>query len=182
MSDYILTYSKIPFYPLAPKLDDIVIDDIAHALSLMTRGNGHCQHFYSVGQHSLSCSKEARQRGYSVRVQLACLLHDASESYISDITRPVKRHLTEYLLVEEQLQAAIYERFGLGDLSAAEAKLVRQVDDAVLYMEFEELFGTRIFAEVPVLALRHDVSLRDFTSVEQEFLAVFTMLMKAVKE
>lgn len=40
MSDYILTVSKIRFYPLEPRKEDIIITDIAHALSLMTRANG----------------------------------------------------------------------------------------------------------------------------------------------
>jgi hypothetical protein len=59
MSDYILTYSKTKFYPLEPVKEDIKIEDIAHALSLMTRANGHFKHFYSVAQHSISCCREA---------------------------------------------------------------------------------------------------------------------------
>jgi 5'-deoxynucleotidase YfbR-like HD superfamily hydrolase len=43
--------------------------------------------------------KEAAARGYSERVQLACLLHDASEAYLSDVTRPVKQELPKYLEV-----------------------------------------------------------------------------------
>jgi hypothetical protein len=98
MSDYILTYTKTKFYPLQPIAADIKIEGIAHSLSLMTRANGHFKHFYSVAQHAINCYKEAKIRGYSERVQLGCLLHDASGSYISDLTRPVKGHLTEYLM------------------------------------------------------------------------------------
>lgn len=111
MSDYILTYSKIKFYPLEPAKEDIKIEDIAHSLSLMTRANGHCSHFYSVAQHSVNCCQEAKSRGYSERVQLGCLLHDASESYISDLTRPVKRNLPEYFAIKKKLQSAIYDRY-----------------------------------------------------------------------
>jgi 5'-deoxynucleotidase YfbR-like HD superfamily hydrolase len=82
MSNEILTYSRRRFNPLTPTVHDIHVTDIAHALSLMTRANGHFRHFYSVAQHSINCSLEARARGLSQRVQLACLLHDASESYI----------------------------------------------------------------------------------------------------
>lgn len=92
MADYILTYSKIKFYPLEPVKTDINIVDIAHSLSLMTRANGHFKQFYSVAQHSINCYKEAKSRGCSERVQLGCLLHDASESYLSDLTRPVKQN------------------------------------------------------------------------------------------
>ena len=69
---------------------------------IMTRANGHCSHFYSFAQHSIHYYKEAKSRGYSERVQLGCLLHDASESYISDLTRPVKRNLPEYFAIEHQ--------------------------------------------------------------------------------
>ena len=82
MAECILTYSGIRFYPLEPVKEDIKIEDIAHSLSLMTRANGHCKHFYSVAQHSINCYKEAKARGYSERVQLGSLLHD--KSYISD--------------------------------------------------------------------------------------------------
>ena len=39
-------------------VDESLLDikDIAHALSLICRGNGHVQYFYSVAQHSLACS------------------------------------------------------------------------------------------------------------------------------
>lgn len=60
MSNYILTYSKIKFYPLEPVIYNINIKDIAHALSLMTRANGHFEYFYSVGQHSINCYREAK--------------------------------------------------------------------------------------------------------------------------
>lgn len=89
---HINTFTGIHFYPLDPKITEIKTEDIAHALSLICRANGHCSHFYSVAQHSLNCAEEAKIRDYSTRVQLGCLLHDASEAYISDITRPVKKN------------------------------------------------------------------------------------------
>lgn len=177
MSDYILTYSKVRFYPLEPIKEDINIEDIAHSLSLMTRANGHCTHFYSVAQHSISCYHEAKSRGYSERVQLGCLLHDASESYISDLTRPVKRNLPQYFVIEEKLQRAIYERFGLGDLSKDEAKLIEDVDDTLLHHEFLALMDFQIFDEPPKVATRHSFSQRDFSLVEKEFLAIYNRLM-----
>ncbi len=128
MSDYILTYSKIKFYPLEPTKSDINIVDIAHALSLMTRANGHFKHFYSVAQHSINCYKEAKLRRYSQRVQLGCLLHDASESYISDLTRPVKKNLPAYFDIEDKLQRTIYERFGILDLNEDERRQIADIE------------------------------------------------------
>lgn len=176
MSDYILTYSKIKFYPLKPSKDDIIIEDIAHSLSLMTRANGHCEHFYSVAQHSIQCLKEAKSRGYTVRVQLGCLLHDASESYISDLTRPVKRNLPQYSLIEERLQNTIFDRFGLGDLTKDELSQIENVDDTLLHYEFEAMMDYQIFETAPLKSTEHDFSQRDFRSVEQEFMRSFREL------
>lgn len=111
MSDHITTYSGVKFSPLNPKEEDIRIDDIAHALSLMTRANGHFPEFYSVAQHCIACCKEAIARGYSNRVALALLLHDASEAYLADITRHVKQYLEAYLQAEAKLQNTVYSMF-----------------------------------------------------------------------
>ena len=56
-------------------------------------------------------------RGLSTRIELACLLHDACEAYISDITRPVKHYLEEYRKIEHKLQQVIYLKFGIDDLT-----------------------------------------------------------------
>jgi len=173
MSDYILTFTKTRFYPLEPIKEDIKIEDIAHALSMMTRANGHFRHFYSVAQHSIGCCREARSRGYSKRVQLGCLLHDASESYISDLTRPVKRNLPEYFEIEDRLQKVIYDRFGLGDISEAELLQIHSVDDSLLYYEFNELMDVQLFETRPCISPGQDFSQRTFASVEEEFLDLF---------
>lgn len=93
MGDCISTFTNNRIDPTDPSPEDIHIEDIAHALSMMTRANGHFKTFYSVAQHSINCANEAAARGCSKRIQLACLLHDASEAYLSDITRPVKKQL-----------------------------------------------------------------------------------------
>ncbi|NDL67243.1 phosphohydrolase [Anaerotalea alkaliphila] len=173
MADYILTYTKTKFHPLDPVEEDIHIEDIAHSLSLMTRANGHFRHFYSVAQHSINCWREAASRGHSDRVRLGCLLHDASESYLSDITRPVKRNLHAYGPMEERLQKAVYRRFGIGDLTEEELGRIREIDDALLYHEFQELMEVAVMEVMPVHSRELDFSQRDFGSVEKEFLSAF---------
>ncbi|MFY9173838.1 MAG: phosphohydrolase [Peptococcia bacterium] len=169
----ILTYTKVRFNPLRAKVEDIRIEDIAHSLSLMTRANGHCRHFYSVAQHSIACCREAVARGYTARVQLGCLLHDASESYISDITRPVKINLPEYVVIEKRLQNVIYERFGLDGLTAEELELIRNVDDTLLYYELEALMDLQILDEAPYKAMEHEFKEEDWRKVEQAFLSLY---------
>ncbi len=59
--------------------------------------------------------KEAKARGLSDRMVLACLLHDASECYMSDVPSPLRRKLPEYNKREERMLSMIYEkisRFG----------------------------------------------------------------------
>lgn len=176
MSNHIFTYSKTKFYPLEPITADISIKDIAHSLSLLARANGHFNHFYSVAQHSVNCSVEAKKRDFSTRVQLGCLLHDASESYIADLTRPVKLHLPGYSDIEETLQNAIYEKFGLGDLSDAEKQQIKLVDDALLYHEFIALMGIPVFDTAPDISMEHEFSQKDFIAVEREFIHLFSRL------
>ncbi|NLM20734.1 MAG: HD domain-containing protein [Peptococcaceae bacterium] len=176
MLDYIITYTKVKFYPLKPNKEDIKIEDIAHALSLMTRANGHCRHFYSVAQHSLNCYQEAKARGCSERVQLGCLLHDASESYISDLTRPVKRNMSEYVAIEAKLQNMIFDRFGLGDLSEEELEQIEEIDDTLLYYEFEALMDYRIFKQRPTKTATHAFDFENPFKVEKQFISAFQRL------
>lgn len=172
MSEHITTANKIYFKPLEPEKEKIIIEDIAHALSLMTRANGHFPEFYSVGQHCIGCYKEAVARGLGERIAFICLLHDASEAYIADVTRPVKKELKEYLVIEKRLQDAIYERF-LGGLPAEEEmKMVSEIDDAMLYHEFYHYMGEKLFDFCPRLMTTPDFYERAFKEVEEEYLGI----------
>lgn len=176
MKDTITTFSKRHFSPLAPKDEDIAIEDIAHALSLMTRANGHFKEFYSVAQHCLDCASVARAEGRSSREILACLLHDASEAYLSDITRPVKANLPEYGRIEKRMQEMIYAKYLPGGLTERESQIVKRIDDACLYYEFEHFMGEKLFAEAPGIAQMPEYLVRPMAEVEEEFLQVFRKL------
>lgn len=180
---YITTYSKIHFTPLEPKAEQILIEDIAHAQSLMTRANGHFPEFYSVAQHSIACGREALARGYSDRVVLACLLHDASEAYLSDITRPVKGELPGYRKIEKTLQEAIYQKF-LGSLpTTVEQKQIKEIDDTCLYYEFDHYMGEKLAIKAPQRKSEMEFTVRDFKEVEEELLGLLKeYIVKAGKE
>ncbi len=63
----------------------------------MTRANGHFPVFYSVAQHSLAlCCNGAGRRAQQQGGSGVSADSDASEAYLSDITRPVKGCLPEY--------------------------------------------------------------------------------------
>lgn len=170
---YITTYSGEDFSPIHPNINQIKIEDIAHALSMMCRANGHFNHFFSVAQHSINCAIEAKARGFSRKLQLACLLHDASEAYISDITRPVKSELFEYCSIEKQLQDLIYEKFLYGTLTADEQATVKQIDDDMLVCEFNTLMEKTVFEYNPIIKSNLNFDFRMFSEVENEFLCLF---------
>lgn len=176
MSEHITTAHKIHFKPLEPRKEEIMIEDIAHALSLMTRANGHFPEFYSVGQHCIGCYKEAAARGLGEKISFICLLHDASEAYIADVTRPVKKELKEYLVIEKRLQNAIYERF-LGTVpTEKEMKAVSEIDDAMLFYEFYHYMGEKVLNYEPQLVTTPDFYERPFKEVEEEYLNIYGML------
>ncbi len=178
---YITTGSGIHFDPVAPEPMLLDIRDIAHSLSNICRANGHVRHFYSVGQHSINCCREAERRGYSWRVQMACLLHDGSEAYLSDVTRPIKGLLTEYLEIEDRLQNMIWERFIGSPLTEEEKKLVFQVDDDILSMEFRCLMPEDYLDGCERVLSQPDMSFRDMRDVEEEFVRLADKYLKQLK-
>lgn len=105
---WIQTFTGRAFYPLDPRVEDVDIIDIAHALSHQCRFAGHVSRFYSVAEHCVLMS-----RAVAPEYALWALLHDASEAYLVDVPRPVKGALVGYRDAEARVMAAICARFGL---------------------------------------------------------------------
>lgn len=106
--DWMQLYSGKRFYPMDPRPEDIDPRDIAHALSLLCRYGGHIHRFYSVAEHCVLMS-----RIVAPEHALAALLHDATEAYVVDVPRPLKRYLADYQAVEATVWAAVCDHFGL---------------------------------------------------------------------
>ena len=122
----ITTYTRKHFDPVHPDPGLLCVEDFAHALPMICRGNGHVTTFWSVGEHCICCAKEAAARGYSRRLVLACLLHDASECYMSDVPRPLKQEMPRYREIEDHLLSVIYEKYLGSDLTAEEQRMMKQ--------------------------------------------------------
>lgn len=174
----ILTYTNHRMYPVVPRMGDFRIVDIAHALSMLPRANGHFRIFYSVAQHSLNCSYEAEARGYSKRIQLALLLHDGSEAYVADVPRPVKISLGDYNLVEERLVQLIYDTFGINTLAKEEQKMVDEIDTAFMYYEFEKLHVSGGYGVKYSLTKAWPLEERNRADVEEEYINRFRDLIR----
>jgi uncharacterized protein len=91
------------------KHSDVALVDIAQSLGQQTRWNGMLGCHYSIAQHSVLVSEQLAPIGPAA--QMAGLLHDASEAYLSDINSEVKKLLPDYQALEEHVQGIIFERF-----------------------------------------------------------------------
>lgn len=131
---WIQTASGQPFWPLDPRPDEIHVYDVAHALSNLCRFGGHCKTFYSVAEHSVLVS-----RCVPLVDSLWALLHDATEAYVVDVPRPLKRDLPEYQLAEERVARCVAERF---ELPWPTPPSVVAADVAVLQAERRALMTT----------------------------------------
>lgn len=170
---HINTYTGKPFNPLHPDVDMIDIRDIAHSLSLTCRGNGHVQNFFSVAQHCIYCALEAEARGCSNRVILGCLIHDASEAYMSDVPRPFKEMLLEYQKIEEKLLDLIYTKFLKSPLTKEEKQIMKCIDDDLLYFDLTELLKLEPEGSAPDIKIKLDYQVVPFEQVEQEYLRLY---------
>jgi len=135
------------FHPLAPRVEEVDITSIAHALSMMNRFTGATREPYSVGEHCVRAARAvfaARRTLDSLddaaTIALKTLLHDASEAYLVDVARPVK--LAEgfqfYRDAERKVQDVIYAAFDLPAESDLEP-IVREADERMLATEVRDL-------------------------------------------
>ena len=122
MKPTILTASGFYFNFIEPKDNQVLVSDIAHALSHICRFSGHTSKFYSVAQHSVMASHIVPPED-----ALAALFHDAPEAYIGDITSPLKRLLPDYRVIESRLQDDIFTKLGLPLCLPASVKIADRV-------------------------------------------------------
>ncbi len=118
------------FYGCRP--EDIDINDIASHLSKLCRFTGAVRQFYSVAQHSVLVSAIVPPEH-----ALAGLLHDATEAYINDLSRPAKSLAAGYCHYEKYyLWPVIAKRFGLPQELPA---CVKEADNVLLVTEKRDL-------------------------------------------
>jgi len=141
IGDWMQTFLRERFYPLDPRVEDIYIEDIAHSLSNICRFGGHTREFLSVAQHCVMVSEVVRDLGGSTEAQLWGLLHDASEAYLGDMVRPLKRGMPEYKAAEMRLQEIIQKAFDI-DVTEETANLVHIADEVMLVTEARDQMGS----------------------------------------
>ena len=66
------------------------------------------------------------------------LMHDAAEAFIGDVTRPLKRLLADYRAIEDRVEQALANQFGLrrpidDSVKAADARILRVEQSVVMH-------------------------------------------------
>jgi hypothetical protein len=110
------------FFPFTPWKSAIDIEDIAHGLAGKYRYAGLSNRWYTVAQHAIEVSRRFPSRTNA----LWGLLHDAAETWLTDIPAPIKGYLffaipvaedsvrvASYRALEEEILSAVAETFGL---------------------------------------------------------------------
>lgn len=134
MSNWIMTYSGGVIDYDDECWNSLSIEEIAASLSKQCRYNGHTKAFYSVAEHSVHVSRMV-DNDY----KLAALLHDASEAYVSDLPRPLKKAMgTDFSKFEDKAMESVARKFGL-EVEDFHSKAVKDADNAMLYYETKEL-------------------------------------------
>jgi hypothetical protein len=168
--DWIQTAAGRQFWPMDPRPNEVFIDDIAHALSMLCRFGGHCLRFYSVAEHSVLLSRAARPEH-----KLWALLHDASEAYLVDVPRPIKPALHGYKVAEEKITCAIAVRFNL-HLGLPDA--VKALDRAILLDErAQNMAPTSEVWAIDEAPLGMHLQFWDPARAKREFLSAFELLI-----
>lgn len=93
---------------LNPDSSPYTIEDIALGLARCNRFTGQSDLAYTVAQHSVMVS-------YLVPFEDAMLglMHDASEAFTGDVTKPLKDLVPDFKSIENRILSSILRRFGL---------------------------------------------------------------------
>lgn len=132
---YIETFTGGKFFPAAPTFNT---RDIAHALSLNCRFNGHVSQFYSVAEHSVLVALLCRE--LELGDPFEGLMHDATEAYLTDVPSPIKAHLPDWQAMDHRVDLALREHYGL---SSIKNPGVKHADWLALFIEAYYLLRSR---------------------------------------
>lgn len=123
-----------------PWSSQVCLGDIALSLARQCRFGGHIQprhEHYSVAQHSVLVSHLCTSRH-----ALVGLLHDATEAFVQDLIRPMKRQLHEsiHAKLEHEWALRLGAYFGVGDQLATLPHDVMAADQTALATEMRDVY------------------------------------------
>ena len=125
------------------------IHTIAYSLSHINRFTGHVGS-YSVAQHSLLVAAQLPDE-----LKLAGLLHDATECYLNDISKPLKDLLPDYCKIERHYSKVIADHYKIN----TEHKKIKEADLRMLVTE-GRAFGLNLVYEQHPDVKPYDLAIR----------------------
>lgn len=128
------TYTNRIVDPFNLAIDDFCIEDIAHALSLLTRWGGHTKTLCSVAEHSLNVAFQVYFETHNLDTTFAALMHDATEAYVQDLVSPIKARLKSYRDLEHKVEKLLFKHFKI-HLSTGGKKIIKKCDIEVRHFE-----------------------------------------------
>lgn len=133
IDDWMETASGVRFHFMNPAPEQVVLTDVALALSRACRYGGHTRRFYSVAEHCCLMSDWVLEQPWGdPRKALIALHHDDAEAYIGDLPRPAKQNMPQFKAVEERIDEAVARRF---DLEYPHPAWLKDVDTRILVDE-----------------------------------------------
>lgn len=171
---FVETVSGLAFDFTCPAAETIEIGDIAYALSRTNRWGGHSQPTITVAQHCVLVSQMLRNTACSVEIQMQGLLHDAAEAYLGDVPSPIKAQLPDYKALEELVERAIFDKYGV---DYPVDRMVKRFDTEAMRWEYRDFMsGGR--CRLP-FGNRPRLQAWGSDKAEQDFLAQFFSLQFA---
>jgi len=176
---YVGVYSGHEFSTLNPCAKDVKIEDIAHSLSNICRFNGHSRFFYSVAQHSIAVQQMMKEDNCSIYLQLCSILHDATEFVTCDLPTPWKCCIKGFKEIENGIEDAIFDAFGIKKPSEEEHSIIKEYDRKALYVESKHLMvGYENWDNIIIYpGIDYPIIKRPQEEVEEEFLWRFNSLL-----
>ena len=195
---WIETYTGKAFHLLNPQVEEFCMEDVAHALSMICRYNGHAQRHYSVAEHSCliadAVHKEIRRQSsphyippftkggdlHRLRVELSALVHDAAEAYIGDMTRPLKVKMLAFKEVEARIDLKVAEWLGL---EYPFAKIIKEYDSRILHDERKQVMSqsTNMWGTDSLEPIGVEVQFWDNKRAKREFTDRFLYLTSMIE-
>jgi hypothetical protein len=174
-----LTFTGKRWSLLDPRVEDVCLEDIAHALAHQCRFNGHVLSFYSVAEHAVHVAIEVLRRTGDPKVALRGLHHDDEEAYTGDMISPLKQVMPTFRIVAQLNQKVIMQALGL---PPTEPDIVKLVDKLMLATEQRDLRAP--WPEKKTKGALDHITLRtgmDPNKAKEKFLATHEYLMSLVR-
>jgi hypothetical protein len=159
------------------RVGDVIIDDIANSLSKQCRYNGNIpgKAIYSVAEHAPYVARLAKlyilqheapfiEQWSNDDKAMCCLgavCHDNPEYITGDITRPIKRHISNFREIEAVITPIMEKAFGI-ELTDEMHAVIKRADDVMADIEMRYFFPWKVMGKAP-----SEYRLTDFSGVSK---------------